>query len=66
MAAGTPAFTQVLHATTSAFARHPLHITLWAFACFAGAGVIGSLLYAALILDAVARTGTHSGITQAA
>lgn len=58
-----PSFMRVLHATAGAFARHPLHITFWAFVCFAGAGVIGSLLYAAMILDAVALTGTHSGMT---
>lgn len=66
VAGDDPAFAQALRATAGAFARHPLHITLWAFVCFAGAGVIGSLLYAVMILDAVARTGTHSGITQAA
>jgi hypothetical protein len=63
VASGTPSFVQVLQATFGVFAHHPLHVTFWAVFCFAGAGVIGSLLYAGMIADAVARTGTHSGVT---
>jgi hypothetical protein len=58
-----PSFMRVWQSTLNVFARHPLHVTFWAASCFAGAGVVGSLVYAAIIGDAVIRTGTHSNAT---
>jgi hypothetical protein len=50
-----------LHAAFAVFARHPLAMLGCALLFFASAGLIGSLVYGALIYDAVQRAGTHSG-----
>jgi hypothetical protein len=54
-------FVQALQATFGVFARHPVPVLACAVVCFAGAGIIGSLVYGAIIGEAVLRTGTHTG-----
>lgn len=56
-------FLDLLQSTFSVFARHPLPMLAGVLICFAGAGVIGSLLYGVQIGEAVLRTGTHTGTT---
>lgn len=49
-----------LHSAFSVFARHPLALFGCALLFFASAGLIGSLLYGGLIIEAVQRTGSHT------
>lgn len=49
-----------LHSAFSVFARHPLALSGCALLFFASAGLIGSLLYGGLIIEAVQRTGSHT------
>ncbi len=56
-----PSFVATLQSTVQVFAHHPLTILACAVLFFAGAGLIGSLLYGALIGAVVLRTGSHSG-----
>lgn len=60
---GALSFVQALQATIGVFARHPAPVLACAIACFAGAGIIGSLVYGAIIGETVLRTGTHTGST---
>ncbi|BCX02151.1 MAG: hypothetical protein KatS3mg053_0089 [Candidatus Roseilinea sp.] len=59
-------FFQALQSTASVFAQHPLPVVACAFLCFAGAGVIGSLVYGTMIGEAVIRTGSHTMTTMRA
>ncbi|MFC1464959.1 MAG: hypothetical protein ACFLMY_08935 [Candidatus Brachytrichaceae bacterium NZ_4S206] len=59
-------FFQVLQSTAGVFAQHPLPVIACAFVCFAGAGIAGSLVYGAMIGDAVIRTGSHTMTTMRA
>lgn len=56
----------MLQSTAGVFAQHPLPVVACAFVCFAGAGVVGSLVYGAMIGEAVIRTGSHTLTTMRA
>ncbi len=56
-------FSHVLQATIGVFAQHPLPVVMCACICLAGAGIIGSLVYGAMIGEAVIRTGSHTTTT---
>jgi len=56
-----PSFVATLQSTVRVFEHHPLTILACAVLLFASAGLIGSLLYGALIGEVVLRTGSHSG-----
>jgi hypothetical protein len=59
-------FRHTLQATINVFERHPLPVVVCAFACFAGAGIVGSLVYGVMIGEAVIRTGSHTTTTMRA
>jgi hypothetical protein len=59
-------FFHTLQSAINVFARHPLPVVVCAFACFAGAGIVGSLVYGAMIGEAVIRTGSHTTTTMRA
>ena len=50
-------FRHTLQATINVFARHPLPVVVCAFACFAGAGIVGSLVYGVMIGEALIAIG---------
>jgi len=53
-------FFHTVRAAINVFAKHPVPVVGCALACFAGAGIIGSLVYGMMIGDAVIRTGSHA------
>jgi hypothetical protein len=53
----------VLRSTLSVIAHHPLPILTCAVVCFAGAGILGALLYSVLVLDVFFRTGSYFSST---
>lgn len=56
----------MLQSAAGVFAQHPLPVVACAFVCFAGAGVVGSLVYGTMIGEAVIRTGSHTLTTMRA
>jgi hypothetical protein len=50
---------RVLQSVFTTFAGHPVQILLCAFVCFAGAAIIGALLYSTLTLNAFFHNGSY-------
>lgn len=58
-----PSLVRTLQETLSVIAHHPIPILISAVLCFAGAGVIGALVYSALVLEVFFRTGSYFAST---
>lgn len=52
-------FEDLLHTTFNAFARYPVQILVCSFLCFAGASILGSLLYSTLTLSGLVSSGSY-------
>ncbi|WP_169239541.1 hypothetical protein [Candidatus Roseilinea sp. NK_OTU-006] len=65
-AMSSASFGAVLQSTCAVFARHPLPILACSLLCFAGVGILGALIYAALMLRGMAAQNSYFALAASA